>query len=161
MSVRNVKSWWRISVPGRRWVGELLVAAAVVQLHRPVVCVAHVHRSDDRGCCWVLQALMSQQAGWILPVCHRLQNYCFHCCCCCFCCYWHHKKPPVWWNLAEVGESLESSGSLWRGSRARHCCHFSQDCSIIVIKYICHAYNCMSYSLICGVFKSMAKIMLL
>merc|ERR1719471_2093542 len=27
----------------------------------------------------------------------------------------------------QVGGSLGFSGSLWRGNRARHCCHFSQD----------------------------------
>ena len=134
MSVRNVKSWWRISVPGRRWVGELLVAATVVHLKRPVVRVAHVHRSDHGGRWWVLQPLMSQQARWILSICHCLQEYC--CCYCCCCCCWHHKNPPVWWNLAEAGESLESFGSLWRGSRAPHCCHFSQDCNIFFTKYL-------------------------
>jgi len=68
MSVGNVKSWRRISIPGRGRVGELLVVGGV--LHRPVVRVAHVHRSDDRGR-W-LQPLVSQQAGWILSVRHRL-----------------------------------------------------------------------------------------
>ena len=48
MSVGNVKSWWRISIPGRGRVGELLITAGV--LDRPVVRVAHVHRSDNRGC---------------------------------------------------------------------------------------------------------------
>ena len=130
MSVGNVKSWRRISIPGRGRVGELLVVGGV--LHRPVVRVAHVHRSDDRGR-W-LQPLVSQQAGWVLSVCHRLQDCCPYC--------WHDRKwlQPVWWNLAEVGESLESSGSLWRGSRAQDCCHFSQDCNIIIIKYLFIVY---------------------
>ena len=130
VAVGNVKSWRRVSIPGWRWVWELLVASTVVYLQRPVVRVAHVHCSDDRGRWGMLQALVSQKARWVLSVCHRLQHRCYPSCC------WHCLKPPGSWNLAEAGESPGSAGSLWRGSRAPHCCHFSQDCNIFFTKYL-------------------------
>ena len=113
VSVGNVKSWRRISVPGRRWVGELLVAAAVAQLHRPVVRVAHVHRSDHRGRWWVLQTLVSQQTGRVLPVCHRLQNYWFCCCCFVFAVIGitrNYLYGEIWLKLAKVRSPLVHYG---------------------------------------------------
>ena len=75
MSVGNVKSWWRISVSGRGRVGDWLLVVARV-LDRPVVRVAHVHRSDYRRR-WrvLLQPLVSQQARWVLSVCHCLRDF--------------------------------------------------------------------------------------
>ena len=150
VAVGNVKSWRRVSIPGWRWVWELLVASTVVYLQRPVVRVAHVHCSDDRGRWGMLQALVSQKARWVLSVCHRLQDRCYPSCC------WHCLKPPGSWNLAEAGESPGSAGSLWRGSRAPHCCHFSQGYNIIITEnifmyiYYCHYIHfCPFFGLLC------------
>ena len=138
VAVGNVKSWRRVSIPGWRWVWELLVASTVVYLQRPVVRVAHVHCSDHRGRWGMLQALVSQKARWVLSVCHRLQHRCYPSCC------WHCLKPPGWWNLAEAGESPGSAGSLWHGSRAPHCCHFSQGYNIIITENIIYVYLLLS-----------------
>ena len=129
MAVGNDKSWRRISVSWRRRVGGKLVVAGaptVVHLHRSVVRVAHVHRADYRRCWRVLESLVSQKTRWVLSVCHCLSynGYCLGRC------PYQWGSQPELWNWAEVGESLGSSGSLWRGNRARHCCHFSQDCNI-------------------------------